>query len=116
MSARASSRPLLAAFGGPVVWFAHFSILYAVNSVQCARGLDESVLGLRPIALTALVATAAAVALILAFWRVGERAPDSEDAAGTTRDLLAFLTRWLGALSLVAILLTTVPVVIFRSC
>jgi hypothetical protein len=116
MNARVTGRQVIAAFGGPVVWFAHFSIMYAVNAVQCARGQDTTFVGLRPIALTAALATAAAVLLILAFWRFGEEAPQRERPEGSTPDMLAFLTLWLNALSLVAILLTVIPVFIVRSC
>jgi hypothetical protein len=111
MSAPATGRQLVAAFGAPVVWAAHFGTLYAVNATACARTSAPSILA------TTTIATLLAIAVIVTFWRIGEGAPAG--LAGddrSTHTMLRFLSRWLGGLSLLAILWTAVPVFLVEAC
>lgn len=114
MSTRVTARELVAAFGGLVVWAVHFGAVYAINAVKCARspavGSDGAVV-------TAIVvATLVAVAAVVALWRLGVGAERGDPAAQSTRWMLGYLARWLNGLSIIAILLTAVPVFVVAPC
>jgi hypothetical protein len=111
MSSQATAPQIVAAFGAPVVWAAHFGTLYAANALACARDFAASV------SATAAIATLLAAGIIVMFWRIG--ADEPRGAAGedrSTNTMLRFLSRWLGGLSLLAILWTAVPVFLIEPC
>ena len=76
-------RRLLVMLAGPLIWFAHFSFIYAAAGFGGAFGIDAA--DIRALSWGATVLACGAVALVL--WR---RAPDS-------------ITRGLAFLSLLAI-------------
>ncbi len=111
MNAEASGPQIVAAFGAPVVWAAHFGTLYAANAIACARDSAASV------SATATIATLLAIGIIVMLWRIGEGAPAGLAGGDrSTSTMLRFLSRWLGGLSLLAILWTAVPVFLVEAC
>jgi hypothetical protein len=124
--------PLLMLVAGPVIWSAHFLLVYLVTEAGCSgdgpglRLFDPPV----PEVVT-LAATAAAAAAALACatwwyrrWRAGEHEPADEEAAdlaGAHQDrdrggTLAFAGFLLSLLSVVTILFVGLPALALPSC
>lgn len=107
------TRSFLMLFSGPIVWAVHFLFIYGYTGVICARpGLNMQWLGISVLEWGIGVAGLAAIAL-LAFIHLGNR------LAGMRENNAAFL-RWAGVglalLSVLAIVLETLPIFIVPAC
>ncbi len=89
---------LLFLLGGPLIWFAHFNLIYGVAGFGAALGVVPEV-----IRLSAWVATAAATVGIVALLWSARDADGPRD--NDTRQTMLSMTRGLAALSLLAVLL-----------
>ena len=91
-------RPLLVLVSGPLVWFAHFSLIYGIAGFGGALGFSPA--GIRIFTWFAtLVAAAAIVAL---FFDARRR---SGNAGGDTRQTLSLIAQLLDVLAFGAVLL-----------
>lgn len=108
---------------GPVIWIAHFMAVYLLAEAVCAAdGTTTRVLGLRPVSLVTLAATAAAVAAtsLLAGiahrrWRDRRESPDWL-AGDDLNPGLALAGALLGVVFVVAILFVGVPAAFLDPC
>jgi hypothetical protein len=116
MKASPFSRAFLLMLFGPMVWAAHFLVIYGFTGIACARGLQQAEwLGMNivtwVIAATAFVAVAA---ILLLAWQGGYKSTNN-----TARDNASF-TRWmtagLGFLSIVAIVWESITVLLVPAC
>lgn len=112
---------------GPVIWFAHFMLVYLVAEAGCTGGGT----GLTPFdppvpAVVTMVATVLAVGACLAttvwglrWWRRDRDRQGTEDVAAhewSGLATIAFVGALLSALSVVAVLFVGVAGVVFRGC
>lgn len=120
MSAGTFARQSLFALGGLLVWFAHLSLIYAVNALVCARGLESleiGGIGLSPLAIAAL--TMLALAAVLVIWRKAvspQRAPAADAAEASSAHVLRFLAAGGALTAAVAIVWQALPVLLVRAC
>ena len=103
MAARDNIGGLLRTLAGPGIWFAGFSILYAIATAGCV-GL---IAGAKPIASWAVVLTGISALVWLAIF--GAR-------RGRADPCLALLTRLLAIVSLVATLWLLLPLAALQTC
>jgi hypothetical protein len=100
------ARTMLTMLFGPIVWAMHFTVLYGTHTIVCARATTGDAA-----TITALVATVAALALLLAEVFAAYRRRDAaHDASAVTRfcrDVMLLLTllsacgvAWAGATAL----------------
>ena len=103
-------------FGGPVVWFAHFMVVYLVVEAGCTggQGLSAFEPPVADIVTLAATAVAAGVCLGLAAWarRRWRRGGEGADRDGT----LAFAGLLLSLLSFVTVLLVGLPALVLSAC
>ncbi|HYG86638.1 MAG TPA: hypothetical protein VD978_10295 [Azospirillum sp.] len=106
---------MMAAF---LIWAAHFGILYGVNGLACARGLEGvRVLGFPLVPFT--VAAATAVALLLTgavLVRALLGSAPSPDASAAPRRFIRWFTAAAAASALVAILWNGLPALQVPPC
>jgi hypothetical protein len=116
---------------GPMVWAAHFLIVYITAAIACAHGaFDDEVLGIPIVQAIGGVATLTALALVLdglvLSWRRwrgrpfdGESAPlpphDGADVVSRRR-FMAYASVLLSGISLIAIVWQSLPLLFFASC
>lgn len=107
-------------FGGLLIWAAHFMLVYSVNAVVCARGLqDLRVLGAGLIPFTVAIATLVALAAASRLLWVGSgwlgplRGEPHDDRASA---FLRQVSIALALLSMVAIFLTALPSFVVVPC
>lgn len=116
------SRVVLAALvGGPVVWFAHFMVVYLAVEAGCTGGGDGLARLDPPVPdVITLVATglAGAACLALAGWglRRWRSTPASATGEADRDGSLAFIGALLSLLSFVTILLVGLPAVALPAC
>jgi hypothetical protein len=132
MVARAFERDnLFSLIVGPMVWVAHFLILYVTAAIACAHGFfDDRIQGVPIVQVIGGSATLVALALVLdgfiLSWRRwrgrpfdGERAPlpphDGADVMSRRR-FMAYASMLLSGVSLIAIVWESLPLVFFTSC
>jgi uncharacterized membrane protein YhaH (DUF805 family) len=132
MVARAFERDsLFSLIVGPMVWAAHFLIVYITAAIACAHGFfDDEILGIRIVQLIGGGATLVALALILdslvLSWRRwrgrpsdGEPTPlpphDSSDVTSRRR-FMAYASILLSGIALIATVWQSLPLVFFASC
>jgi hypothetical protein len=103
----------VAVLAGPVIWFAYFSIIYATQSLYCAR-FDE----LNDARLTALFVTASILAVIgiAAVMTRGVRQGGSPFGTSDERHFLADLNVTLGALSILAVIVVFAATLLLPTC
>jgi hypothetical protein len=100
------ARTMLTMLFGPIVWAVHFTLLYGTHTIVCARAATGEVA-----TATALAATVAALALLLAGAVVAYRRREAMQHASPTarfcRDVMMLLTllsacgvTWAGATAL----------------
>lgn len=105
------------------VWAVHLVVIYSLQGVTCAEGLGRTeYAGLAPLTWWALALAAAAFALLawlglraLRGWRAAE-ADRSAPAQAARRRFAAAVTGALCVLSAVAVLFTTIPVLLLPGC
>jgi hypothetical protein len=121
---------LFSLIAGPLVWSAHFLLIYVFTALACARGFfHDEILGIRIVPLVGSALSLVAVALIIDAlylswrrWQGGladdERLPGTQDDDGTTsrRQFMARAGLLLSAVALVATVWQTLPVFFFASC
>lgn len=118
METRSFTRAILWVLSGLIVWSVHFLIVYPFNALACARGFATArVFDVDVVPFTILCVTIAALVLIAAVLslsaREGMRTANEADAPGRFLQRLAL---GIGALSAVAIILETVPVMMIPPC
>ena len=113
---------LVAMVGGPIVWSAHFLLVYVFTALACAfRFSDREFLGISVVVSAMLIATLAMLALVgalaLLSWRRFRRLdgipPLERDAVAIRHRFMALTTMMLCLLSTAAIVYETVPLLIF---
>lgn len=104
------SGALLRWFGGPLIWAAHFLLVYASESLACTRGGGAGS-HLLIVGVASVAAVVALLAVIIRGWRAARAAPERHGAA--FMDATAAL---LGALSLIAVLWIVVPAMLVPAC
>lgn len=120
MSVRTFTWQSLFALGGLLVWFAHFSLIYAVNAVVCSRGLarvEVGGIGLAPLVIAIL--TALALLAVFVLWRKAgspQRAPSADAAETPGAGVLRYLAAGSALFGAVAIVWETLPILIVRTC
>lgn len=113
MAALRFAPAFLRLFSGPLVWAAHFAVIYGFTGYACARRLHAAGwLGIGVIGWVVIAATLAAAAAVFALsvW-TGGRAPPQDSAS---------FSRWTGAalglLSMVAIVWEAMPILLVPAC
>lgn len=97
-------------FGGPIVWAAHFLLVYASESLICSRGG-----GAGGHLLVVGAASAAAVAVLLAvIVNSDRRARAAQDRPGER--FMDHVAVTLGFLGLIAVLWTALPATLVPAC
>lgn len=120
MSARTFTWQSLFALAGLLVWFAHFSLIYAVNALVCARGLaarEIGGVGLAPLLIALL--TMLALAAVFVIWRKAtsaQRARSADAAEAPSADVLRYLAAGSALLGAVAIVWQALPILLVRAC
>lgn len=105
------------------VWALHLVVVYSLQGVVCGEALDNRpIAGLSPLAWAVLGLTVASLAglgwMALRAWR-GWRAGNADRSAPATaarRRFLSAITAALCVLSAVAVLFTTIPVLLLPGC
>lgn len=110
--ARAFLRHALVISAGPLIWFAHFTIVYVWTALLCARGVGMDLIPAGILAATVVAAAAVIVFAILSF-RAMRRA--GRNGGGNGRFLFAVAAA-LAALSLIGILWNGLPAVLVSAC
>ena len=132
MVARAFERDsLFTLIAGPLVWVAHFLIIYITTAIACAHGFfNDEVFGVRIVPLVGGIVTAVAVVLILdAGWlswrrwrgRPADGAPESlppldSNDIRSRRRFMAYAGLLLSGAALIATIWEALPVFFFASC
>jgi biotin transporter BioY len=109
--------PLTSMISAIIVWALHFVLVYAVVGLSCERPftLGRQAAGIWLVAAT-LVALGAVVAIGLAALSVWRRDHRHSDPAATRRRFMASVAGLLAMLSLIAIIMTVLPVFLLPSC
>jgi hypothetical protein len=103
------TRTTLRMFSGVIIWAAHFTVIYAVAALACARGFAETQwLGASLIAWAIGAATLVAIAAILLMVVPALRS--------ARESFESWMTAAVGALALLAVVFETVPVVMVPAC
>jgi hypothetical protein len=103
--------------GGPIVWAAHFSLLYGIEAAICS-GFGRSSLG-RQFWLIALGLTAVALTILLCFiaWQLALRRHDHNAAHNTNKSsFLRDMSIALVALATIGVLWSTLPALVLPVC
>ncbi len=126
MASLAARESLIAMIAAPLVWAAHFLIIYVFQAVMCHFRLAGATLfGLDLVRLGIALVTVAALGLIgwvlLTAWERWRSIPASESsdpghAEETRSRFLAFATWSLAALSLVTVVWQTLPALLLPVC
>lgn len=104
---------LLFLIAGPVIWLAHYLLIYAINAVACARlPLGDTWMGM-PVSSWAIVAASALALGAMAVVGLRQR---KQVQAGTLPEFHAWLTAALCLLSAVAVAWETLPVFLASVC
>lgn len=105
------------------VWALHLVAVYALQGVTCGQSLDNArVAGLEPLAWAVLALTVAAFAALAWLgrraWRAhrGAEADRSRPLLAGRRRFSAAVTAALSVLAAVAVLFTTIPVLLLPGC
>lgn len=107
--AAASNAGLRAVILAPVVWAVHFTVIYVVNALACARGIAA---GWVPLAI-ALATAPALLALLLLAQAAWRRARAGEEEAAP---FLGHVGVLLCTLTLVALAWNVLPVLFVPAC
>lgn len=104
---RAFLRHALLISAGPLVWVAHFTVIYVWTALLCARGAEQPALIPAGIAAATVIAAGGLVLLGVA----GLRAIQRDESR-----FLPVVSTALAALSLVGVLWNGLPAVLVSSC
>lgn len=132
LSSDRAARVLFAVFlAGPVIWFAHFMLVYVVVEAGCT-GSGPGLAVFQPPVATVVTLAATAVAAVACLWcarwayrrwRGQSQEPDAEatsDAAGHLDDdkgrALAFIGYLLSLLSFISVLFVGLPALFLSAC
>lgn len=132
MSETLFGRPLLSGFwlsfsfiSGPVIWFFHFVLIWAIGEMGCMAGLDQWLtLGVNAVPALVVLATIPAVALTLfslfIAYRNWRRLREVDDEVQTNTEgrqrFMAFAGIVLSALFTVVMLVELIPTLILPPC
>ena len=106
-----SGSVLLSMFSGPLIWAAHFAVIYGYAGIVCARGLQHvEWLGVGMVKWVVGGGTLLALAAILTFVLRARR-----DCA-MHGDFMRWLTAALGILSMIAICWEAMPAFLLPAC
>ncbi|WP_101927320.1 MULTISPECIES: hypothetical protein [Luteimonas] len=119
-----SSAPSLMKVSAPLaVWALHFTVVYSLQGIACARDVwREPVAGLEPVTWALSLLTVLALAAIAALGlRAGQRwrrlrVTDTGRAASQRDLFLIALTGLTALLSAIAVVFTAVPVALLPTC
>lgn len=107
------TRAFLLMLSCPLIWAAHFFVIYVVTALACARRFAHiEWMGVGVVPWSIAVATLAALAAIAAICREGMRGDFAQDST----DFARWSTVALGALSAVAIVWEAIPAFIVPAC
>ncbi|AKC85430.1 hypothetical protein [Pseudoxanthomonas suwonensis] len=96
------------------VWALHFVLVYSVQGLACAEGWNQP--GARWTMLGSTVLALLAIAWLGLRARRAAAAADAPDAAVRRRRFTALATALLSLLAAVAVLFTTVPILLLSPC
>jgi hypothetical protein len=106
--------------GGPLVWAAHFAILYGLNTLACAQGFAAgTVLGIGVVPFGVAAATLLAGAMDLAILAIARVAPAPARSAPGAEETEGFLRHAAAAgalLSLLAVGWNALPAFLVNPC
>jgi hypothetical protein len=103
------TRTTLRMFSGVIIWAAHFTVIYSITALACARGVAETQwLGASLVAWSIGAATFVATVAILVMV-----VPALRDARESFE---SWMTAAVGALALLAVVYETVPVMMVPAC
>ena len=111
-----SVRPLLFMLSGPIVWFAHFSLIYAFTALACARDFAQARfagIGLVPLVIVSATLLAVLALAAIPWLAVRGRAPG---AGGDAWPFLRYAAIALMLLALVAVVWEAVAVFFVPAC
>lgn len=100
---------LLRWLGGPLIWAAHFLLVYASESLVCTRGGGGSHLLI--VVAASVAAVAALVAIIIRGPRAARATPERPGAV-----FMDVTSAFLGVLCLIAVLWIVVPAMLVPAC
>lgn len=110
---------LLGIVAAPTIWAAHFLLVYVLGALSCARGAPP-LASMLPIVAAATISALAGIALVSwPSWREwrGERDVETDHATAEGRShFLAHASLLLAGLSIVAVLLQSLPALLSLSC
>lgn len=106
--ARAFLRHALLISAGPLIWIAHFTIIYVWTALLCARGVGTALI---PTGIAIATAAAAGGLIALALWST--RAIRRTNNNGR---FLPVVSAALAALSLIGVLWNGLPAVLVSAC
>jgi hypothetical protein len=114
---------LLVITAGPVIWAAHFLMIYIYQAVMCHFGwAGGTLLGFDQVRVVIAAATALAMGLVAWIglrewmrWRIIDQ-PPAENGRWSTRRLLSFAAWSAAGLSLVAIVWQAMPTFLMPVC
>lgn len=106
---------LLLLIAGPLIWFAHFLFIYAVNSLRCIRAPDALGAWWAGLPLGAWIIILSALVALLAMACISVHQHRRIQSAGRST-LHARLTSALCLLSAMAIVWQTLPVFLVSAC
>jgi hypothetical protein len=113
--------------GGPVIWAAHFTIVYAVASTSCQLGflIDRTLLGLNALTAVLIIITIVAIAamvygIFLTYRNWQRLTDDRREGVGqperNRQRFMAFSGLALNVIFIVSVILTLVPSFFFHPC
>jgi hypothetical protein len=109
--------PMTAMISAIIIWALHFVLIYAVVGLSCERpftlGRGAAAVWLAAGTLLALAAVAGIGLASLSVWRRDRR---HADAAATRRRFMAAVAGLLAVLSMIAIIMTILPILLLPSC
>ena len=111
-----SARELWLYLAGPIVWAAHFSLLYGIEAAICS-GLGRSFLG-KQFWLIALGLTAVALITLLCFirWQLALGRHDHNTRSERSAAFLRDMSIGLVALAIIGVLWSTLPALVLPVC
>ena len=106
-----STFALIRALAGPIVWAAHFFLLYLTEAIACT----DQRLTAGTIRAMGVLVTVAALALSLGLLLLARARPEASAFAAETQQHFAFATPLL-LLSMIAIIWTSMPLLLVPAC
>jgi heme/copper-type cytochrome/quinol oxidase subunit 2 len=110
-------RRVLLMSAGLIVWAAHFTVIYGLNTLACTRAFaGVHVLGFGLVPVVVIVLTIAALAACIAILYVSAAGRGTGDGGSEEARFLRYITVTVAALSLIAIAWNGLPALLLSPC